>query len=152
MSKGKHEFKVLSNAYDKNSLIEQGKQNGVNWTEDKHEGKNWMRFSSALVRHLDEGNDFDIEDSNPDSLNQMKDLYHQLRDLHKQSMVPHVRAAMSKIHSEKGDDSKHPMDYLDDAYNHLDANGGHIWAEKVRTLNHFNQQIKKLSDKIVQKL
>jgi hypothetical protein len=57
---------------------------------------------------------------------------------------------MAKLYQD-GDKSKSPMDYLQDAYNHLDANGGAVWGEKLNTLHHLNKQIKKLSDKLTSK-
>lgn len=145
---GKHEYKVLTGAFGRDDLLEQGKNNAVNWQEDKHEGVNWLRFSRALIDHIDQGKPFHMDDADPEMLNQMLDQYHQIRDMHKQTMVPHVRAAMSKIHSLRGDTSADPMSYLNEAYDHLEANGGHSWAEKVRTLTNLNNHIKKLSDRI----
>lgn len=147
MTNGREEYKVLKNTFDRESLLEQGKQNGVSWKEDKHDGVNWMRFSNALISHIDKGQPFDCDNADQGMVQQMKDHYHQLRDMHKQTMIPHIRGAMAKLYQD-GDKSKSPMDYLSEAYNHLDANGGSVWGEKLNTLHHLNTQIKKLSDKL----
>lgn len=147
MALGKQQYKVLTNSFGRDYLLDQGKQNGVSWAEDKHEGKNWMRFSRALISHIDKGQPFDTDNADPDMLQQMKDQYHQLRDMHKQTMIPLLRGAMAKLHSD-GDGTKSPMDYLPEAYKHLDANGGHVWADKLMTLQHLNKQIKGISDRL----
>lgn len=147
MSSGKHEYAVLTKNMDRNTLIELGKQNGVSWKEDKDEGINWMRFSRAMISHIDQGKPFETDNADPELLQSMKDNYHQLRDMHKQTMIPHIRAAIAKLHSE-GDTTKSPMDYLPEAMSHLDANGGHVWSDKLRVLDHFNNQIRRLSDRL----
>jgi len=148
MSAGKFHYKALTNAYGKDHLLEQGRINGVDWQEHSHEGVNWMRFSGALHRHLDGGKDFHVDNTDPQTLATMLGHYKGLRDAHKQTMIPHVRAAMAKLHADGGDGSKGPMDYLHEAYSHLEANGGHHWSEKVHSLNHLNNHISKLTDRL----
>lgn len=145
---GRHQHKVLTNVYSKEHLMEQGKKNMVAWNESNHEGVNWMRFSNALANHLDNGKDFHTDDHDVQGMKKMLEHYTALKELHKQSMVPHVRAAMTKLHSESTDTTKGLMDHVKDAYVHLDANGGHVWAEKVSTLNHINKQINHLSSRL----
>lgn len=147
--KGINHYRVLSNAYGRKELLEMGKNNGLSWQEDNgREGVNWMRFSRALVKHLDEGKHFDTDSTDTESLQSMLDQYTQLRDMHKQTMIPHVRAGLSKLHAKGEITSKDPMEYLPQVYDHLDANGGHIWAEKVRTLSNLNSQIKNITEKL----
>lgn len=145
---GNIHHKVLSNAFGREHLLEQGKRNGVQWQEDSHEGVNWMRFSGAVSRHMDEGKDFHIDDSDPALLNQMLTHYKLLKEMHKRTMVPHVRAAMQKLRMDSNDGSKGDMDYLNEAYAHLDANGGHHWSEKVSGLHSLNHHINHLTERL----
>lgn len=145
---GKHDFDVLSNTHSRESLIEHAKNNGVHWEEHHHPGVNWMRASGSLVRHLDNKKDFHTDNLDLDTAKGMLDNYSQLREHHKKTMVPHLRSAMAKIHSDKGDPKAHPMDYLEDAHAHLEANGGKVWAEKLHTLRHLNHQVHHLSSRI----
>jgi len=143
----KHHYNALVSAYPRDHLMEQGKLNGITWEEHNNEGINWMRFSRSLQTHLDSGKDFYPDNAHPEGIKTMLNHYVQLRELHKQSMVPHLRAAMSKLHLERGNSSD-TKGLLDDAYKHLEANGGHIWAEKVSTLHNINTQISKLSNRL----
>lgn len=145
---GKHQYKVLTNALGREHLLEHGVNNGVDWNEDSHEGVNWMRFSRALVTHLDQGKQFDVDHVDPNILNKMAQHYMNLRELHKQTMIPHVRAAMSRLRSQDVSTHKGDMEYLHDAYDHLDKHGGHDWAEKVRTLHHLNTKIDEIQGKL----
>jgi hypothetical protein len=145
---GKHHFQVLSNAHGRDHLIEHAKNNGVKWEEHSHEGVNWMRASKAITNHLDAGRDIDTDPMDEQSVRTMLDHYHVLRDHHKQSMVPHIRSAMAKLHAETGDPSAQPMDHLDAAHEHLKANGGKVWADKLHTLSHLNTQISTLTAKL----
>lgn len=145
---GKQKFQILKNAYSREHLMEQAKKKGISWEESNEEGINWMRFSNAMVHYLNAGGDFDMDEDNPELIQAMLDQYKQLRDLHKQSMIPHIRAAMAKIYADKNDKSLQPTDCLQEAHEHLAANGGQIWAEKLASLSHFNRQIKKLQDKL----
>ncbi len=149
MSRGKQDFLILSKANGREQLLEHAKANGVNWEEHPHEGVNWMRASKGIVRHLDAGKEFDTDKMDSQTITHMLDHYRSLRDYHKQTMVPHLRSAMSKLHSEKGDPSLNPMDLLDEAHAHLRANGGRLWADKVSTLTHLNTQINNLSAKLI---
>jgi hypothetical protein len=144
---GIHHYHALTSAYPREHLIEQGKLNGIKWEEHSHEGVNWLRFNTALRNHLDNGNDFYPDNAHPEGLKTMLNHYVQLKEMHKQSMVPHVRAAMSKLYSERGNSSD-PKSLLQDAYKHLDSNGGHVWSEKVATLHNINTQITKLSNRL----
>ena len=143
---GIHHYKALTEAYPQEHLIEQGKLNGISWDEHNHSGINWMRFSRALTHHLDSGKEFHHDNAHPEGIKTMLSHYSQLREVHKQSMVPHVRAAMVKLHS--ANSSMHPDELLSAAYKHLEANGGHAWAEKVATLHNINTQIGKLSSRL----
>lgn len=145
---GKHQYHVLSNAYHKDHLIGQGEKNGIHWEKNDHEGVNWMRFSHALCQHLEGGNVFPIDDADPEILQDMLKQYIQLRDLHKRTMIPHIRSAMSKLHSDRNDANLRPIDLLKEAHEHLSANGGHEWAEKVSTLTHLNSHISKLHKRL----
>jgi hypothetical protein len=55
---------------------------------------------------------------------------------------------MTKLHADKGDANLRPIDLLKEAHEHLNANGGHQWAEKVATLSSLNQHISKLQERI----
>ena len=145
---GKHDFEVLSNAHSRDALLEHSKNNGVHWEEHSHPGVNWMRASGSLTRHLDNKKDFHTDNLDRETTMSMLDSYTRLREDHKKTMVPSLRSAMAKIHSDKGDTHAHPMDYLDDAHKHLEANGGHVWASKVHTLKHLNTQISHLSTRL----
>lgn len=145
---GRHHYNALTMAYPRDHLIEQGKRNGVSWEEHGHEGVNWLRFSRALHTHLDSGKEMHVDNAHPDGVRTMLNHYVHLRELHKQSMIPHIRATMSKLRSELGDAASDPNKLMQDAYKHLDANGGHAWAEKVSTLHQFNTQIGKLGERL----
>lgn len=145
---GSQEYEVLSGANSRDSLIEHAKRNGVKWEEHPHEGVNWMRASRAMVRHLNSGKQIDTDDMDPETIKVMLDHYKVIRDHHKKTMVPHVRSAMYKLYSEKGDPSLNPTDLINEAHAHLRENGGRVWAEKVSTLSHLNNQISKLSEKL----
>ena len=141
--------KVLTNAFSRDHLMEHGMPNGVKWEESNHEGVNWMRFSNSLNRHLQDGNDFHTDGADAQQLQQMHKQYTNLKESHKQSMIPHVRGAMKKLKmDDQSDTSKHHTEYLQDAYKHLDANGGHQWAEKVQTLNHINGKLKDIGGRL----
>lgn len=148
---GKQHHQVLSGAHSRDHLMEHAKNSGVNWEEHSHEGVNWMRASKGMVNHVNNGKKIDTDQMDDKSVQSMLDHYTVIRDHHKKSMVPHLRSAMAKLHAEKGDPSLNPMDLLDDAHEHLKANGGEVWAEKLHTLNHINGQIKKLSTRIQSK-
>lgn len=146
---GKQHYEVLKNAHSREHLLEHAKNNGVSWDEHhQHEGVNWMRASGSLVDHLDKHEDFHLDDMDLDTANSMLDNYKQLREHHKSTMYPHLRSAMAKLHSEKADANTPPLSLLDEAHAHLDANGGHVWREKVNTLSHFNRKIKYLDGRI----
>ena len=144
---GKHHYNALTEAYPKDHLMEQGKLNGIHWEEHDHPGVNWLRFSAALQRHLDSGKDFYPDNAHPEGIRTMLNHYVHLRELHKQSMVPHIRAAMSKLYMDRGSNGN-PEDLLPETYKHLEANGGHVWADKMSTLHQLNSQIAKLSDRL----
>lgn len=147
-----HHYKVMTNAFSREHLLDQGTKNGVRWEENGHEGVNWMRFSGALDKHLSANQDFHTDDADVATLKQMHDQYKQLRETHKQTMIPHVRGAMQRLkEKDTSNTGSHHTEYLQQAYAHLDANGGHHWAEKVSTLQGLNSKIKgiakRLSDK-----
>lgn len=148
---GIHQYKVLTSANGRDQLLEHAKANGVHWEESPHEGVNWMRASKGIIRHLDNGKEFDTDNMPAENIQTMLDHYKVLRDHHKESMVPHLRSAMAKLHADKGDPSLNPMDLLDEAHVHLKANGGKVWAEKLNTLNHLNTQIRNLTTKLNKK-
>ncbi|MMZ43535.1 hypothetical protein D1872_50910 [compost metagenome] len=148
MSAGRFHHSALTTAYNREHLVERGRANGVDWQEHGHEGINWMRFSTALHKHLDDGNEFHMDNDNPETLKQMLGHYTALRETHKQTMVPHIRAAMAKLHADHGDGTMSHMDFLDQAYEHLEANGGHHWAEKVSVLSSLNKHINRLTDRL----
>jgi len=148
MGAGRFHHAALTNAYNREHLLENGKANGIDWQEHSHEGVNWMRFSTALHRHLDEGNEFHMDNSDPETLKMLLSNYKNIREIHKKTMIPHIRAAMAKLHSEHGDGSLSHMDFLDKAYEHLEANGGHHWAEKVNSLVSLNRHINSLTERL----
>lgn len=148
MGAGKYHHTALTNAYSKDSLLEHGRSNGIDWQEHTDSDINWLRFSTALGRHLDKGNEFHMDNADPEVLKQMLGQYKALRDTHKQTMIPHVRAAMAKLHAEHGDGSKSHMDFLQDSYDHLEANGGHHWSEKVNVLSSLNKHINKITERL----
>jgi hypothetical protein len=148
MGAGKFHHAALTNAYNKDHLLEQGRPNGVDWQEHSDENVNWMRFSTSLQRHLDKGNEFHVDNTDPQVLKQMLGHYKNLRDTHKQTMIPHVRAAMAKLHADHGDGSLSHMDFLKQSYDHLESNGGHHWAEKVHVLSNLNNHIDKLTTRL----
>lgn len=146
---GKHEYKVLTNSMGKKELMEHAKSNGVNWDSTSyHEGVNWMRFSRALVHHLDSGGSVHIEHEDPNVMTNMLNKYSEIKELHKKDMIPHVRAAMSKLRADDVDGTKPDSHYIKLAYEHLDKNGGHQWAHKVATLVDLNNKINHLSTRI----
>jgi len=148
MTMGKHQYRALRNSVSREHLLQQGINNRLHWDEDKHEGVNWMRFSNALVNHLNEGKDFHLDDTDSSSLKAMLHHLSQAREYHKQTMIPHIKATMSKLYSESTDTTRNLMDYIHDAHKHLEANGGHHWAEKLRTLSHMNKHIDSLTKRI----
>lgn len=148
MNKGFTSFKVLSHANSREHLLEHAKNNNVDWEQHHHEGVNWMRGATAIKNHLSRGKEFDTDTMDKDTVQTMLDHYKVLRDHHKNTMVPHLRSAMAKIHSDKGVPGSNPMDYLEEAHKHLRESGNPVWAEKVNTLSHFNTQIAKLSSKL----
>lgn len=145
--KGVIQHSILTNAYSRSHLIDQGKKNGIHWEEDRNDGINWLRFSIALVKYLDSGNEFHTDDADEETLNTMLQSYSQIRELQKKLMMPHLRAAMSKLASEKGADVA-PMDMLEDAYKLLDQSGGKAWADKVQCLVSINQAIANLNTRL----
>jgi len=140
-------FRVLRNTFSREHLIDHCKKNGLLWNESNDEGINWMRVNRALKNHLEADGDFHTDDVDPRLLKQMHDHYHVMRELHKKTMVPHLKATMSKLSQDDGG-SKHPMEYLDKALEHLEANGGHIWRDKLTHLVHLNNKIKGLKARI----
>jgi hypothetical protein len=146
---GIHQYRVLSGAHGREQLLEHAKANGVNWEEHSHEGVNWMRASKGIIRHIDNGKEFDTDNMDEHTVRTMLDHYNIIRDNHKQTMVPHLRSAMAKLHADKGDPSLNPMDLIDEAHTHLKNNGGKVWADKLHTLNHLNTQIRGLNAKLV---
>jgi len=145
---GRVHYEVLRNSLHRDDILEHAKENGVSWEEHSHPGINWMRASSAIIKHIDKGNKFHTDGLDLETGKKMLDHYIQLREAHKKTMIPHIRSAVAKLHAEKGDSNTSPMDLLEEAHEHLKANGGHVWAEKLSTLHHINMQIKKLSDRI----
>src|SRR6185312_16010300 len=109
---------------------------------------NWMRASGALVRHLENGKEFITDGIDEETASQMIQLYENLREIHKKTMVPILRSAMLKIHSDSPDKDANPMDLIQEAHEHLYANGGRIWADKIYTLRHLNKQIQSLSERV----
>lgn len=148
MSNGRQQFEVLSSANGREQLLEHAKANGVRWEEHSHPGVNWMRASTSMVRHLNSGKEIDTDNMDKESLQAMLDHYKVIRDHHKNSMIPHIRSAMSKLHADKGDPSLNPMDLLDEAHEHLKSNGGKVWADKLSTLHSLNHHISSLSEKL----
>ncbi|MNW28691.1 hypothetical protein D3C74_55260 [compost metagenome] len=148
MAGGRYHHNVITGAYDREHLISQGRANGVDWQEHKNPDINWFRFSTALHRHLDKGGQYHMDTEDPETLKQMLESYKGIRDLHKKTMIPHVRSAMAKLHSEHGDGSKSHMDFLKDSYSHLEANGGHHWSQKVSVLNGLNNHINSLTQRL----
>jgi hypothetical protein len=146
---GKTQYKVLAQAYSRSHLLDQGKKNGVDWDEDtKNEGINWLRFSIGLIKFLDAGNDFHTDNADEASLQAMLKNYQDIMELHKKTMVPHLRAAMSKLQADKGTADSRPMEMLQEAYKHLDQYGGSAWADKVSTLSNLNSRVKNLSARL----
>src|SRR5690606_4479580 len=142
--KGIHQYRILTNAHSREHLLEYAKSNGIQWEEISDEGINWMRASIAIVRHIDSGKEFDMDNIDEQTAQAMLEHYKSLKQFHKQTMVPLLRSAMAKLYAEKGDPSSSPMDLIDEAHDHLRDNGGEVWAEKLRTLHHINTQIKYL--------
>lgn len=141
-------FRTLVNGYGRSALIEEGKKSGVLWNEDgSNPGVNWMRFSSALVRFLEEGNDLDLEDSSTEILQEMLSHYTALRELQKKMMVPNIKYAVQNLQQDS--DVNHNFEELvGDAHKHLDTNGGQNWSNKVLTLSFINKQIRSLQTKL----
>lgn len=148
MSYGKLQHRVLSHAYSRSHIIEQTRKNSIPWEESGHEGVDWMRASGAVVNHLNQGRDFHLEDTEPEKMRQVLSHYTTMKEMHKETMIPHVKAALGKLHQDGGDPSKNPIDYLPQVYAHLDQNGGHHWAEKVHTLHSLNRHIANLTTKL----
>lgn len=148
MSHGKYQHAVLANAYSRSHLMEQTRKNNIPWEESGHEGVDWMRASGAVVNHLNQGRDFHMEDTEPEKMRQVLSHYTKMRELHKETMIPHVKAALQKLHQDGGDPHKNPMDYLEQVYAHLDQNGGHYWAEKVHVLTSLNRHIANMTSKL----
>lgn len=148
MNKGFTSFKVLANANSREHLMEHAQNNNVQWEPHQHAGVNWMRGATAIKNHIARGKDFETDSMDKHTVQTMLDHYKVLRDHHKETMVPHLRSAMAKIHADKGESGTTPMDYLDEAHKHLKNSGSKMWAEKVNTLSHFNTQIAKLSDRL----
>lgn len=148
LNKGITDFKVLSTAHDRNHLLEHAEKNGISWDKHGHEGVNWLRASRAISTHLNNGNELDMDDMSKESAQLMLDHYKVLRDHHKQTMIPHLRSVMSKLHSESNGESSSPLDHLDAAHQILNNPANGVWKEKVSTLSHFNTQIAKLQSKI----
>lgn len=143
------QYKVLTTAYSRAHLLDQGKKNGVDWEEDKqNEGINWLRFSTALIKFFKAGNSFYTDDSDAESLQLMLNNYKSIRELHKRTMIPLVRAAMSKLASNTGTHVVRPMELLPEAYKHLDNYGGQDWSNKVSTLVQLNNSIKYLTKRL----
>ena len=42
----------IMESYSKQDIMSQAKQQGINWTENKHEGINWMRASMAIQKFM----------------------------------------------------------------------------------------------------
>lgn len=148
MDKGKYQYDSLVSTYSREFLMSTGKDQGIMWKEDKDDSINWFRFSQALMGFLRDGQQLDLDNVDEDTAQQMLDHYTGIRDLHKQSMIPHLRDAMSKMYSEAGNSGKSPSDYVSQAYEHLENKGGRVWANKMDVLNHINGQISKLQAKI----
>lgn len=144
---GQAQYGVLVSAYSRNHLLDQGRKNGVTWDEDNDEGINWLRFSMALVKFLNEGNAFYTDDADEETLNRLLESYSQIREIQKKLMIPHLRAAMSKISSERGTDVE-PMEVLQEAYELLDRCGGTVWADKVQNLVGINKNIANLNTRL----
>lgn len=143
----KTQYGILTNAYSRSHLIDQGKQNGVDWEESNDEGINWLRFSTALVKFLEAGNELHTDNADEGTLRSMFDNYNSIRELHKKTMIPHLRAAMSKLSSDRGSEVR-PMELLSEAYAHLDKYGGSTWADKVHTMSRLNTHISNLSRRL----
>lgn len=141
------QYKILTSSYSRSHLLDQGKKNGVSWEEDKNEGINWLRFSVALIKYLNDGNEFYTDDADEETLNKLLECYNQIKEIQKKLMIPHLRAAMSKISSERGTDVA-PMDVLNDAYKLLDQSGGKVWSDKVQSLVSINQAISGLNSRL----
>lgn len=148
MNKGFTSFRVLSNTHSRDHLMEHAKNNNIEWEPHHHEGVNWMRASRAIKNHIASGKDFETDPLDKETAQTMLDHYKVLREHHKETMIPHLRSAMSKIHADRGTPGSTPMDYLDEAHSHLKNSGNGVWAEKLNTLSHFNTQIAKLTSKL----
>lgn len=147
---GKIHHKVLSSNFHRSDIIEHAKKNGVQWEQDSHEGVNWMRVSHAIVNHVNEGKDFHTDHVDSDTHQKMLEHYTSLRDLHKKDMIPHIRSTVAKLYSESPNKQLSNQELVDMAHEHLDANGGHVWAEKMHTLRHLNTHIENLKNKLGQ--
>lgn len=145
---GHMKYKVLTSAYSREHLIDQGTKNGINWDESKDDGVNWLRFSKALQSFLDANNDFYNDDADKATLTALLRSYTQIRELLKKTMIPHLRAAMSKLVSDDPTSINHPMEYLPEAYKLLDRTGGISWSHKINSLKHTNDQIKHLNKRL----
>ncbi|MDP4224881.1 MAG: hypothetical protein Q8910_00730 [Bacteroidota bacterium] len=128
--------------------MDKGKGNGVQWDDHNDEGVNWFRFSRALINHLDADKPFYVDDTDNDTLKNMHDHYVQLRSLHVKTMMPHVKEGLRHLQDKDVNSHKHPNEYLPQVYQHLAENGGHHWADKVRTLVHMNNRIKVLKQRL----
>lgn len=143
-----HHHRVLSDLYTREHLMERGKENGLQWEDHPHEGVNWMRFTNALKGHLQEDGHFHTGETDVESLERMKHHYGEIKKLHRKQMAEHIKQVMTKLHMENEDPNKRPEDFLDEAHSHLEANGGHLWSENVRTLHNLNHHIGQLEHRI----
>jgi len=140
-------FQVLRNTFSREHLIDHCKNNGVKWAESNHEGVNWMRLNRSLKNHLDADGEFHTDNLDDNTATSMYHQYHQMRELHKKTMIPHLKATMAKLSQDEGG-GKHPSEYLHSAFKHLEANGGHIWRSKLHHIIHLNNKINELGKRI----
>lgn len=137
------DYQVLSNTHSRESLLNYAQQNGIQWDEDNHEGVNWLRASSAIVRHLENKKEFITDNLTPALIEELHQKYTELSEIHRRTMIPHLRSAMQKL-KEEGDGASQDMDMLEEAHIHLAANGGAVWADKLFMLRAINSQLEYL--------
>ncbi|AYP68561.1 hypothetical protein EalM132_00047 [Exiguobacterium phage vB_EalM-132] len=145
---GRLHHRVIANNFHRSDVIDHAKRNGVQWETNNHEGVNWMRASTAIVHHINNGGDFHTEHTDVETAKKMLHHYESLRELHKKDMVPHIRSTVAKLYHESADKHIPNEELVDKAHEHLEANGGHIWSAKMHTLRHLNTSINKLRDTI----
>lgn len=140
MELGLRDYRVLANTHSREALLNYMTQNGIQWEESNNEPVNWLRASMSLARHLDGKGEFITDNLTPELIQDLTQRYTELLEVHKKSMLPHIRSAMQKLR-EEGDGTEQDMDLLQEAHVHLAKYGGATWADKIHTLRVLNTNL-----------